>query len=160
MKIRSVTPFLADLGGAKNLLFVKVETDGGPHGWGECYTQADRDRSIVALVDKYDATFCTLRDDVIANDVVAAVTGVGPLGAQHQATSLPTEREGPSNARGTCPTGRRQTMFSSSWWRISPASASLQKSTTRSASAKGASAMASRSRLVCESVLIPQVSCG
>src|SRR3989440_4651264 len=51
MKIRRVTPFLADLGGAKNLLFVKVETDGGPHGWGECYTQADRDRSIVALVD-------------------------------------------------------------------------------------------------------------
>src|SRR5436190_9076145 len=51
MKIRRVTPFLADLGGAKNLLFVKVETDGGPHGWGECYTQADRDRSIVALVE-------------------------------------------------------------------------------------------------------------
>ena len=48
MKITKVTPFLADLGGAKNILLVKVETDGGPHGWGECYTQADRDRSIVA----------------------------------------------------------------------------------------------------------------
>ena len=41
----------ADLGGGKNLCFVKVETDGGPHGWGECYTQADRDTSIVALVE-------------------------------------------------------------------------------------------------------------
>ena len=51
MKIARVTPFLADLGGAKNLLFVKVETDGGPHGWGECYTQADRDRSIMAHVE-------------------------------------------------------------------------------------------------------------
>jgi galactonate dehydratase len=51
LKVLSVTPFLADLGGAKNLLFVKVETDGGPHGWGECYTQADRDRSIVAHVE-------------------------------------------------------------------------------------------------------------
>ena len=51
MKVSRVTPFLADLGGAKNLLFVKVETDGGPHGWGECYTQADRDRSIVAIVE-------------------------------------------------------------------------------------------------------------
>ena len=51
MKITRVTPFLTDLGGAKNLLFVKVETDGGPHGWGECYTQADRDTSIVALVE-------------------------------------------------------------------------------------------------------------
>jgi galactonate dehydratase len=51
MKITRVTPFLADLGGAKNILLVKVETDGGPHGWGECYTQADRDRSIVAHVE-------------------------------------------------------------------------------------------------------------
>jgi len=51
MRVTRVTPFLTDLGGAKNLLFVKVETDGGPHGWGECYTQADRDRSIVAHVE-------------------------------------------------------------------------------------------------------------
>ncbi|MBM4438973.1 MAG: mandelate racemase/muconate lactonizing enzyme family protein [Candidatus Rokubacteria bacterium] len=51
MKITRVTPFLADLGGAKNILLVKVETDGGPHGWGECYTQADRDRSIMAHVE-------------------------------------------------------------------------------------------------------------
>jgi galactonate dehydratase len=51
MKVSRVTPFLADLGGAKNVLFVKVETTGGPHGWGECYTQADRDRSIVAIVE-------------------------------------------------------------------------------------------------------------
>src|SRR5687768_15492237 len=51
MRVSRVTPFLADLGGAKNLLFVKVETDGGPHGWGECYTQADRDRSVIAHVE-------------------------------------------------------------------------------------------------------------
>ena len=51
MKVSRVTPFLADLGGAKNLLFVKVETDGGPYGWGECYTQSDRDRSILAHVE-------------------------------------------------------------------------------------------------------------
>src|SRR5512144_3137746 len=51
MRVSRVTPFLADLAGGKNLCFVKVETDGGPHGWGECYTQADRDTSIVALVE-------------------------------------------------------------------------------------------------------------
>jgi galactonate dehydratase len=51
MRVKGVTPHLADLGGGKNLLFVKVETEGGPHGWGECYTQADRDASIVAHVD-------------------------------------------------------------------------------------------------------------
>ena len=50
MRVSRVTPFLADLGGGKNLCFVK-ETDGGPHGWGECYTQADRDTSVVALVE-------------------------------------------------------------------------------------------------------------
>ena len=51
MRVSRVTPFLADLGGGKNLCFVKVETDGGPHGWGEYYTQADRDTSVVALVE-------------------------------------------------------------------------------------------------------------
>ena len=51
MRVSRVTPFLADLGGGKNLCFVKVETEGGPHGWGECYTQADRDTSVVALVE-------------------------------------------------------------------------------------------------------------
>jgi galactonate dehydratase len=51
MHVSRVTPFLADLGGGKNLCFVKVETESGPHGWGECYTQADRDTSIMALVE-------------------------------------------------------------------------------------------------------------
>src|SRR6185503_4873145 len=51
MRVNRVTPFLADLGGGKNLCFVAVDTEGGPRGWGECYTQADRDTSIVALVD-------------------------------------------------------------------------------------------------------------
>ena len=43
MRVSRVTPFLVDPGSGKNLCFVKVETDGGLHGWGECYTQADRD---------------------------------------------------------------------------------------------------------------------
>ena len=51
MRVKGVTPCLADLGGGKNLLFVKVETEAGPDGWGECYTQADRDASIVAHVE-------------------------------------------------------------------------------------------------------------
>lgn len=32
--------------GGKHWLFVKVETDEGIHGWGEAYTQLDRDRNI------------------------------------------------------------------------------------------------------------------
>src|SRR5437773_6307887 len=46
MEITAVTAHLVDPGGSKAWLFVKVETDEGLHGWGECYTQADRDRSI------------------------------------------------------------------------------------------------------------------
>src|SRR5947209_3844482 len=52
MKITAVHTFFVDPGGAKNWLFVKVETDAGIHGWGECYTQADRDRSIEAHVQQ------------------------------------------------------------------------------------------------------------
>ena len=46
MKVAQVQTFLVDPGVGKNWLFVKVETDEGIHGWGECYTQADRDRAI------------------------------------------------------------------------------------------------------------------
>ncbi|PYM53694.1 MAG: mandelate racemase/muconate lactonizing enzyme family protein [Candidatus Rokuibacteriota bacterium] len=51
LRVSRVTSFLVDLGGGKNLLFVKIDTESGPHGWGECYTQADRDTSVIALVD-------------------------------------------------------------------------------------------------------------
>src|SRR6266571_1969588 len=49
MRVSDVKTFIVHPGPTlyrKNLLFVKVETDDGLHGWGECYTQADRDRSI------------------------------------------------------------------------------------------------------------------
>ena len=52
MKITSVTPVLVHPGWRKNLLFVKVETDAGLSGWGECYTQYDRDIVIAAHVDE------------------------------------------------------------------------------------------------------------
>ena len=50
MKVTAVRPFIVDPGYGKNWLFVKVETADGLHGWGECYTQADRDQSIAAHV--------------------------------------------------------------------------------------------------------------
>jgi galactonate dehydratase len=46
MKITAVRTFIVDPGLHKRWLFVKVETDQGLHGWGECYTQLDRDRAI------------------------------------------------------------------------------------------------------------------
>ncbi len=52
MKIMAVKPFLVHPGVGKNWLFVKVETDAGLHGWGEAYTQADRDRTIEAHVQQ------------------------------------------------------------------------------------------------------------
>ena len=44
MKITDVKIFTIHPGWRKNLLFVKVETDSGISGWGESYTQYDRDR--------------------------------------------------------------------------------------------------------------------
>tara|TARA_B100000579_G_scaffold437715_1_gene468427 strand:- start:17160 stop:18335 length:1176 start_codon:yes stop_codon:yes gene_type:complete len=36
----------------KNLIFVKIETDIGITGWGECYSQSDRDTQITSHVEK------------------------------------------------------------------------------------------------------------
>ncbi|MCH8186564.1 MAG: galactonate dehydratase, partial [Chloroflexi bacterium] len=50
--VTDVTTYLVHPGLAKNLCFVKVDTDEGIHGWGECYTQSDRDLQITAHVDQ------------------------------------------------------------------------------------------------------------
>jgi galactonate dehydratase len=52
LEVTDVKTFLVHPGVAKNLCFVKLETDEGIHGWGECYTQADRDQQIVAHVEQ------------------------------------------------------------------------------------------------------------
>ncbi|RIK47864.1 MAG: mandelate racemase/muconate lactonizing enzyme family protein, partial [Chloroflexi bacterium] len=56
MRVSAVKTYLVNPGVAKNWLFVKVETDEGLIGWGEAYTQADRDRAIevhVAQLARY-----------------------------------------------------------------------------------------------------------
>lgn len=50
MKISNLKTYLVDSGSAKHWLFVKVETDEGLHGWGEAYTQLDRDRQLEVQV--------------------------------------------------------------------------------------------------------------
>lgn len=50
MKITNIRTYLVHPGRGKNWLFVKVETDEGIHGWGEAYTQADRDKTIEAHI--------------------------------------------------------------------------------------------------------------
>lgn len=63
MKITGIKTFLVHPGAqprevrsssrqGKNLCFVKIDTDEGIHGWGECYTQSDRDQAIVAHVEQ------------------------------------------------------------------------------------------------------------
>ncbi len=52
MKIENVRSYVINADAPKNLLFVKVETDDGTYGWGEAYTQTDRDTSIAAHVDR------------------------------------------------------------------------------------------------------------
>ena len=52
MKVTAVKTFLVHSATTKNWLFVKVVTDSGIHGWGEAYTQADRDHAVVAHVEQ------------------------------------------------------------------------------------------------------------
>ena len=52
MKISDVKTFLVHPGIAKNLCFVKIETDSEIFGWGECYTQTDRDTQIVSHIEQ------------------------------------------------------------------------------------------------------------
>jgi galactonate dehydratase len=52
VKVTEVKTFLVHPGSGKNWLFVKVGTDGGIHGWGEAYTQSDRDRAIETHVQQ------------------------------------------------------------------------------------------------------------
>ena len=46
MEITAIRTYLVHPRIGKNWLFIKVETDSGLYGWGEAYTQADRDRTI------------------------------------------------------------------------------------------------------------------
>jgi galactonate dehydratase len=52
MQVKQINPFLVDSGSSKTWLFVKIETDEGLVGWGEAYTQADRDRAIMAHLEE------------------------------------------------------------------------------------------------------------
>jgi galactonate dehydratase len=52
MRVTDVRTFLVHPGTGKNWLFVRVDTDDGITGWGECYTQADRDQAIVVHVEQ------------------------------------------------------------------------------------------------------------
>jgi len=51
MKITSVKSYTVHPGWRKNLIFVKVETDAGIHGWGEAYSQYDRDTAVTAQIE-------------------------------------------------------------------------------------------------------------
>jgi galactonate dehydratase len=50
MKVTKVTGYGVHPGWRKNLVFVKVETDAGIHGWGEAYSQYDRDQPVLAQI--------------------------------------------------------------------------------------------------------------
>jgi galactonate dehydratase len=51
MKITAVKSYSVHPGWRKNLIFVKVETDAGVHGWGEAYSQYDRDPAVIAHLE-------------------------------------------------------------------------------------------------------------
>ncbi|WP_293859134.1 mandelate racemase/muconate lactonizing enzyme family protein [uncultured Alsobacter sp.] len=46
MKISHVESFLFDPGSTRNLLFLRIETDEGHHGWGEAYVTAEIEKAV------------------------------------------------------------------------------------------------------------------
>jgi len=52
MKVTSVKCITVHPGWRKTWIFVKIETDAGIHGWGEAYSQYDRDPSVVAHIEQ------------------------------------------------------------------------------------------------------------
>ena len=52
MRVTGIEHFLVHPDTGKNLCFVRVDTDAGHHGWGECYTQSDRDLQVTAHLDQ------------------------------------------------------------------------------------------------------------
>ena len=81
MKVTEVKFVLTNPSERKNLCFVKINTDEGVHGWGECYTQADRDLQVSAHVDQL-ARYLVGRDPAnikhftqVAYDDIAARRG-------------------------------------------------------------------------------------
>ena len=51
MKVTGLRHHIVHPDSGKNLCFVRIDTDEGLHGWGECYTQGDRDVQITAHLD-------------------------------------------------------------------------------------------------------------
>lgn len=51
MKIKKLECLVVHPGWRKNLIFVRIETDDGIVGWGEAYSQYDRDQAIAAQVE-------------------------------------------------------------------------------------------------------------
>ena len=77
MKITAIKSFMTREGRRSRVL-CKVETDEGIYGWGECYTQGDRDQQIVAHLDQmeryvvgWDATQIKQFTDAMYNDFAA-----------------------------------------------------------------------------------------
>ena len=52
MKVKKLECLVVHPGWRKNLIFVRLETDDGIVGWGEAYSQYDRDRAISAQVEE------------------------------------------------------------------------------------------------------------
>ena len=53
MKINKVEALIVHPGWRKNFIFVRISTDAGIVGWGEAYSQYDRDRPIAAQIEEF-----------------------------------------------------------------------------------------------------------
>lgn len=88
MKITKVTGYGVHPGWRKNLVFVKVETDAGIHGWGEAYSQYDRDQPVLAQINALG---------LISSDARPSISSISPN--SRSTTSPPGAVPSSSSAR-------------------------------------------------------------
>lgn len=52
MKITAITPYLFNAHPGRNLLLVRVDTDAGIHGWGECYVSIRKEVIVTTYIEQ------------------------------------------------------------------------------------------------------------
>jgi len=72
MKITAIKPYIYYPGSGKNLIFCRVDTDEGIHGWGESYVVSEKEQAVVDYIEA----------------IAGYIVGRSPFNIKHSGTAL------------------------------------------------------------------------
>jgi galactonate dehydratase len=72
LKIDRITTYIVDSGHWRNFVFVRIDTDGGLHGWGEAFAEAGRERAIATEIEEFGKRFIG-RDPFLIRDLTSGL---------------------------------------------------------------------------------------